>query len=94
MKAAPQGAAVTATNVGSGMNGSFEAWFVNRNEAEPIQFEGTFTADWVRTHVTDAVASGYRSERCDGFARVIYEHHADGRPWVYQEFYPVEAANE
>jgi hypothetical protein len=76
--------------VGNVMVGSFESYFVNRTETTPIQFEGTYTADYVRKHVSEAVSAGYKAERLEGFARVIYEWHEDGRPWIYQEFYPIE----
>ena len=72
------------------MVGSFESWFVNRTQEKPIEFEGVFQANWVRDHVAEAVSVGYRAERLDGFARVVYEWSEDGRPWVYQEFYPIE----
>ena len=73
-----------------GVIGSFESWFIDRNAASPIEFEGVFQANWVRDHVTEAVSVGYKAERLDGFARVVYEWHDDGRPWVYSEYYPIE----
>lgn len=74
------------------MNGSFELWYIDRNTATASTFEGTFTADYVAKYTVDAKSIGAEVERYDGFARLVFERHEDGRPWVYTEFYPVRAA--
>lgn len=73
--------------------GSYEIYMINRNEEEPITFDGTFTREWVEHWATEARAAGYRTEYIgDGperFARIIFEQDERGRPVVYAEVYPV-----
>lgn len=73
---------------------SFEAYMVNRREPSPIVFEGTFSNEYVKAELAESLAEGFEPEFFgpNSDVRMTYIRHEDGRPWVYREFYAVDAA--
>lgn len=77
---------------------SFEFYFINRTEAEPVTFEGTFSQSWTERLVAELAQQDFKVELIgdggtESFIRVTLVEHPDGRPWIYQEMYAVSRSD-
>lgn len=75
---------------------SFLGYMVNRDENPAVVFEATFSDHYVQEEILSCRSEGFDVEYVEGddrwvgegYVRVVFLRHVDGRPWVFREFHP------